>query len=242
MTRLAIIGDGRMGRLLAALAPEMDCEVVAVLNRERTAAGLTREILGGADVAVEFTAPTSAARLVRECALAGVPVVSGTTGWDDEFAVTGSHVLQADSALLWAPNFALGVHLFAKVVAEAARLLATDAAGFDAHLVETHHTRKVDAPSGTARMLAKVAEHARAANRADADPSDAVPITSVRTGHVPGTHELVFDAPFEQVRLVHEARDRRVFAAGALSAARWLVQERRRGVFTLDDFLGDVKR
>ena len=150
--------------------------------------------------------------------------------------------MQADSALLWAPNFALGVHLFAKVVAEAARLLAHDAAAFDAHLIETHHVRKVDAPSGTARMLAKVAEHARASNRADASPSDSVPITSVRTGHVPGTHELVFDAPFEQIRLVHEARDRRVFAAGALAAARWLVQEKRRGVFTLDDFLGDENR
>lgn len=253
MTRLAIIGDGRMGHLLAALAPESGCEVVAVLNRERTAAGLTREILGNADVAVEFTAPSSAARLVREATLAGIPVVSGTTGWDDQFADTASHVVQADSALLWAPNFALGVHLFAKVVAEAARLLSAGAAGFDAHLVETHHVRKVDAPSGTARMLADVAARARSAMPGAAPSGDAVegrpapargevPITSVRTGHVPGTHELVFDAPFEQVRLVHEARDRRVFAAGALAAARWLVQEKRRGVFTLDDFLEDENR
>lgn len=253
MTRLAIIGDGRMGRLLAALAPESGCEVVAVLNREHTAAGLTRAILGDADVAVEFTAPASAARLVREAALAGVPVVSGTTGWDDQLAETGAYVMQSGGALLWAPNFALGVHLFAKVVAAAARLLSAEAAGFDTHLVETHHVRKVDAPSGTARMLADVAARARSAPTGAAPSGDAVegrsapagdeiPITSVRTGHVPGTHELVFDAPFEQVRLVHEARDRRVFAAGALAAARWLVQEPRRGVFTLDDFLGDVNR
>ena len=103
-------------------------------------------------------------------------------------------------------------------------------AGFDAHLVETHHAQKLDAPSGTARLLATVAERAR---------GRPVPITSVRTGHVPGTHELILDGPFEQVRLVHEARDRRVFASGALAAAKWLAG--RRGVFTLDDYLGEVR-
>ena len=100
-------------------------------------------------------------------------------------------------------------------------------AGFDAHLVETHHTEKKDAPSGTGRLLA---------DRAGAAAGRTVPVTSVRVGQVPGTHELVLDAGFEQVRLVHEARDRRVFAAGALAAARWLVG--RTGVFTMDDMLG----
>lgn len=231
MTKLAILGAGKMGGLLAALAPDHGCQVVAQLDRSDTARGVTREALAGAEVVIEFTEPSAAAALVRGCAQLGVPVVSGTTGWDAERAIVETFVRGSSGALLWAPNFALGVHLFAKVVEEAARRFAQERAGFDAHLVETHHQKKLDAPSGTARMLATVVERAR---------GKALPVTSIRVGHVPGTHEVVFDAAFEQVRLVHEARDRRVFAAGALAAARWLVGKR--GVFTLDDFLGDVIR
>lgn len=231
MTRLAVIGEGRMGRLVAALAPEMGFELVATLGRERTRGGITRESLAGADVVVEFTVPTAVAGVVRDCAALGVPCVSGTTGWDTERPTVESFVRESAGALLWAPNFSIGAHLFAKVVAEAARQFATVGAAFDAHLIETHHAQKLDAPSGTARSLASIAEQAGGRS---------VPVTSVRTGHVPGTHEIVFDAPFEQVRLVHEARDRRVFAAGALTAARWLVG--RRGVFTLDDCLREIVR
>lgn len=231
MTKLAILGAGKMGRLLAQLAPEQGFFVVAHLDKHETARGLTAAALAGAEVVIEFTEPHAAAALVKHCAELGVPVVSGTTGWDAERALVETYVRNSSGALLWAPNFALGVHLFAKVVEEAARRFAHDRAGFDAHLVETHHAKKLDAPSGTARMLAMVAKRAR---------GKAIPVTSVRTGRVPGTHELIFDAAFEQVRLVHEARDRRVFAAGALAAAKWLVG--RRGVFTLDDFLGDVIR
>lgn len=238
-TRLAILGDGKMGRLLVALAPEMGCEVVAHLGPGRTSLGLDRAAadaaldaaLGAADVAVEFTVPTAAAGLVRACAAAGVPVVSGTTGWEAERPAVEAFVRDSTGALLWAPNFSLGVHLFGRLVAEAARLFARGTAGFDAHIIETHHAKKLDAPSGTARFLAATAE--RASGRA-------IPVTSIRTGDVPGTHEFVFDAPFEQVRLVHEARDRRAFAAGALAAARWMAG--RRGVYTLDDFLGDSAR
>jgi 4-hydroxy-tetrahydrodipicolinate reductase len=231
MTKVAILGAGKMGKLLVQLAPESGCVVVAQLDKVDTARGLTAAALNGADVVIEFTEPQAAAALVRQCADLGVPVVSGTTGWDDDRVVVETYVRNSTGALLWAPNFALGVHLFAKVVAEAARRFSHDRAGFDAHLVETHHAKKLDAPSGTARMLAVVAERAR---------GQAIPVTSVRTGQVPGTHEFVFDAAFEQVRLVHEARDRRVFAAGALTAAKWLAG--RRGVYTLDDFLGDMIR
>ncbi|MBX3132868.1 MAG: hypothetical protein KF689_05725 [Gemmatimonadaceae bacterium] len=231
MTKLAILGTGKMGALLAQLAPAQGFTVVAQLGETETRQGLSAALLAGAQVAIEFTVPTAAAGLVRACADLGVPVVSGTTGWDAERATVETFVRSSRGALLWAPNFALGVHLFAKVVEEAARRFANERAGFDAHLVETHHAKKLDAPSGTARMLATVASRARGKD---------VPVTSIRTGQVPGTHEFVFDAAFEQVRVVHEARDRRVFASGALAAAAWLVGKR--GVFTLDDFLGDVIR
>lgn len=219
---LALIGMGRMGRALAALAPERGFDVVAQIDHAQP---VTRESLGPAAVAIEFTAPGAAVANVLACARAGCPVVVGTTGWYEQLPMVRAEVEKAGGALLHAPNFSLGVAIFDRIVAEAARLFALSES-FEGHLVETHHSAKKDAPSGTAAALARTVEAAS---------SRPIPITSVRVGSVPGTHELVFDAPFEQVRLVHEARDRRVFAEGALTAARWLIG--RRGVFTMQDVL-----
>ena len=223
--RLALIGMGKMGRALAQLAPERGFDVVATLDHGTP---ITRESLAGADVAIEFTVPDAAAANARACIAAGCPVVVGTTGWYSELPALRSEVEKGSGALLTAPNFSIGVAIFDRVIAEAARLFDT-VPGFDRHLIETHHAAKKDAPSGTAALLARTAESASGAP---------MPITSVRTGSVPGTHEVVFDAPFEQVRLVHEARDRRVFAEGALTAARWLVGRRGEGAFTMQDVLG----
>jgi len=226
--RLAVIGDGKMGRAVASLAPDHGFEVVALLGEAQVLpAGITKPLLAGADVAVEFTVPKHAAANVRGCLAVGCPVVSGTTGWDAERGAVEAEVRAKQGAMLWAPNFSIGAHVFARLAGEAARLVAQANAGFDAHIVETHHKAKLDAPSGTARLLA---QRAKLALERD------VPVTSVRTGHVPGTHELIFDAAFEQIRLEHVARDRRVFAAGALAAARWIAGKR--GVFTLDHVLG----
>ena len=224
--RIALIGNGKMGRALAALAPERGVEVVAMLGAADVRGGITAALLRGADVAVEFSVAAAAPGNIRGCVAAGCPVVSGTTGWDAERAGVEADVRAAGGALLWSPNFAVGAHLFAAMVEEAARRLRA-APSFDAAIVETHHAAKRDAPSGTAKRLAQLA--------GDALGRD-VPVTSVRTGHVPGTHTVVFDAPFEQIRLEHVARDRKVFADGALAAARWLAG--RAGVFTLDDMIG----
>lgn len=224
-TRLALIGMGRMGRALALLAPERGFRVVAELD---AGAAITRDTLRDAEVAIEFTQPDAAPSNIRACLAAGCPVVVGTTGWSAELDAIRADVERTSGALLTAPNFSVGVAIFDRVLAEAARLFGA-AHGFDAHLIETHHNAKKDAPSGTAASLAHTAEQAFGGGRA-------LPITSVRVGAVPGTHEIVFDAPFEQVRLVHEARDRRVFAEGALVAARWLIG--RRGVFGIQDVLG----
>jgi 4-hydroxy-tetrahydrodipicolinate reductase len=226
--KLAIIGDGKMGQAIASLAKPAGFDVVALLGeREVLPRGLNKPLLAGADVAVEFTTPQHAAVNVRGCLAAGCPVVSGTTGWDAARAQVEAEVRATRGALLWAPNFSIGVHVFARIVEQAAKLVAQADAGFDAHLVETHHNQKLDAPSGTARALA---------DRASAASGEPMPITSVRVGDVPGTHQVIFDGGFEQIRLEHVARDRRVFASGALAAARWLVGKH--GVFTLDDMLG----
>ena len=222
--RVLVIGDGKMGRAVAQLAVERGCPVVAVYGP----AEMTRGIVDGiADVAIEFTEPRAAAANVRACIAAHLPVVSGTTGWEGELATVRREAVQGGGAMMHAPNYSIGVAVFKQLVRLAAQVTAAFPAGtFAVHLLETHHAAKLDAPSGTARMLVQAAGAALGHD---------VPVTSVRVGSVPGTHELVLDAPFEQIRLMHEARDRRVFAEGALAAAQWLVG--RRGVFSFDDYI-----
>jgi 4-hydroxy-tetrahydrodipicolinate reductase len=228
LIRLAIIGLGRMGRAVDELAPTRGFEIVARVDaaRNRDGGGIDADSLGGAEVAVEFTEPSAALPNIHAALAVGCPIVVGTTGWYASLPLVMNEVARVNGALLWAPNFAIGVQIFERVVEEAARLAAA-VPGFDAHIVEIHHAAKKDAPSGTALKLVQAARRGSGRD---------VPVTSVRTGAVPGTHELLLDAPFEQIRLEHVARDRRVFAEGALLAARWLVG--RRGVFQMRDVLG----
>jgi len=223
--RLAIIGMGKMGRAIAALAPERGFDVVATIGGRDNAggSGISAASLRSADVAVEFTEPGAAPTNVEACVDAGVAVVCGTTGWYDQFDAVASDVRRNDGALLYGANFSVGVAIFLEIVQAAARAVHA-AGGFDAHIVETHHAAKKDAPSGTALVIERAAAEALGAP---------VPVTSVRTGSVPGTHQLLFDGAFEHISLEHLARDRRVFADGALRAARWLVG--RKGVFTMRD-------
>lgn len=220
--RLAIVGHGKMGRAVEQLAGERGDRVVAILG---AGDAITRETLRDAQVAVEFTTPDAAPANIRACLAAGCAVVSGTTGWYDEMDAIRSDVARHGGALLCAANFSVGVHIMLRLAALAGSLIAS--AGLDAQIVETHHAAKKDAPSGTAKLLASATGSALGRD---------VPVTSVRTGSVPGTHELIFDGPFEQLRIEHVARDRRVFAAGALVASHWLAGKR--GVFTMRDILG----
>jgi len=227
--RLAVIGTGRMGRLVSQLAPDRGFDVVATIGADgnERGRGITRESLCGAEVAVEFTLPHAAAANARACAAAGCPVVVGTTGWGGDQPAVEDAVRSAGGAILTAANFSVGANILFRLAADAGRLVRRFAE-FEAQIVETHHSAKKDAPSGTALAVERAAAAAL---------GKAVPVASVRVGSVPGTHELIFDAPFEQLRLTHEARDRRVFAEGALVAARWLVG--RRGVFTMADVLAE---
>ena len=230
--RIALIGDGKMSRAVASLAPERGHEVSAVLDAaaNRGGEGISRRALGEPDVAVEFTEPSSALPNVMACLEHGIPIVVGTTGWYQQLPLVVAAAIERGGALVWAPNFALGVNIFLEVVRRAAPLLAFDGY-FDAHVLETHHAAKKDAPSGTAKAIVQAAA---------SETWRTLPVTSVRVGAAPGTHEVICDAPFEQVRLVHEARDRRVFADGALRAAEWLHatwRAGRRGIFTMRDVL-----
>ncbi|MEO5800075.1 MAG: dihydrodipicolinate reductase C-terminal domain-containing protein [Gemmatimonadales bacterium] len=229
--KIGIVGDGRMAQAIAAEARAAGDTIVTILGAGENAAGfgITRERFGACDVVFEFTVPDAAPANLEALHAIGATVVCGTTGWDDEREAIEQRWSNGPGALLIASNFSLGVQLFLR----AAKALAQAAASrpeFDGFLHERHHAAKVDAPSGTGLLLQRTAR--------GADPTRAWPITSVRAGAIPGDHELVLDGPFESITLRHSARDRRVFAAGALTVARWLVG--RRGTFTLDAmFAGD---
>jgi 4-hydroxy-tetrahydrodipicolinate reductase len=215
-----------MGREVERAAQERGVEVVARLDVEDVAdRAAAVAALREADVAIAFTVPEAAVADVDLCLEAGTPVVVGTTGWHEELNSVRKRVAEQGGALLWAPNFSLGVAL-TKVLLERAAGLLKDLDGFEAHITETHHIAKKDAPSGTALLL----------QDALAESGRKVPITSIREGDVTGRHEVCIDGAYEQIVVSHEARDRRVFADGALTAALWL--RGRTGVFTLDDVLG----
>jgi 4-hydroxy-tetrahydrodipicolinate reductase len=226
--RIAIIGNGKMGKAVAALATERGHTLHTVVNRLENAAGkaITAERLTGADVAIEFTRPDAAVANLERLIALGIATVTGTTGWTDALPQLTELVRQRSGALLHAANFSAGVHLFFR----AARDLARSFRGrpeFAVSIHEEHHQTKLDAPSGTALLLQR--------QLWQEEPGRKFPITAVRTGDALGTHILSYTALHETVSLTHQARNREVFAAGALAAAEWLPG--RKGVFTFDEML-----
>lgn len=226
--RFAIVGGGRMGRAVAELAMGRGHEILTIITGAENPGGeaLTADRLSGADVVVEFTRPEAVVANLDRLIPLGVPVVTGTTGWSAHLERISTLVTTRGTALLHAPNFSVGV----AVLMRAARNLAAgfaDRDQFDAFVTEEHHGAKRDAPSGTALAL-------QAALRAE-NPARAFPITALRGGHHPGRHRITWDAPMETIHLEHAARDRRVFADGAVAAAEWLPG--RHGVFTFDQML-----
>jgi 4-hydroxy-tetrahydrodipicolinate reductase len=275
--KIALIGYGKMGKLLEQRALDLGHNVVAVV--EPFAAGsaavsgapVSKTIalaygpagdgpLAGADIAVEFTRPETAPENILALVERKIPVLVGTTGWHSRLPEITQKVEEAGSSLLWASNFSLGVNLFYRIAAYAAKI-ADPFADYDVGGWEAHHNKKADSPSGTAKTLVeRVLENMSRKTRAIYDtlpgppPADAIHFPSLRVGSVPGVHSLFFDSPADTIEITHTARSREGFAAGALRAAEWLVNfpgsERpgpgrdsgaaRRGVYTMDDVLADI--
>lgn len=226
--RLLIVGHGRMGRLVEALAPSCGFEVVGCLDSSNNASG--RWIAGDsfmpADVAVDFS---TAAAFVQHFPLLverRVNVVVGTTGWIEQEAELRRLAAGGEIGVVAAPNFSIGMNLFQLVVEHAATHFGAHAE-YGAWIHEVHHVLKRDAPSGTALALKSLMQKAGYSREID--------VACTRAGHVPGTHAVGFDGLYETVTLTHVTRDRAVFARGALEAARWIPG--RRGWFTMRDLL-----
>jgi 4-hydroxy-tetrahydrodipicolinate reductase len=220
MPNLAIVGYGKMGKLIDQLAPEYGFTVTARIDIGRD------EPLGDADVAVEFSIPASVVQNVARVAAHGVPIVVGTTGWLDHLDEVKSIIAKSDGALVWSPNFSVGVNVFTRLVAAAAGLLK-DEKEYGAWAWEIHHITKKDAPSGT---LLKLVKQMRTAGF-----DRPIDVSSNRAGAHPGTHEIGFDSAADTLTLRHTARSREGFARGALKAAQWIIG--RKGFHEFGDVL-----
>ncbi len=225
---LAIVGYGKMGRLIDQLAPEYDCEVRLRLDEHNNegGSGITRENFAGIDCAIEFSTPHTVIANVQRLAEVGVNTVVGTTGWAGHYDAVRSAAETGGIGLVWSPNFSVGVNVFVRVVQEAAKLLR-DENEYGAWAWEIHHDTKKDAPSGT---LLKLVEQMRQTGY-----SRAIDVSSNRAGRHPGTHEIGFDSAADTITLRHAARSREGFARGALKAAKWICGKR--GVFEFSETL-----
>ena len=224
--KLAIIGYGKMGRAIEALALRRGHSVACVIDKDDPWPTPLE-----ADVAVEFTTPQTAADNLLWCLATGLPVVCGTTGWYGRYDEVAADCRRRGGALLTATNFSIGMNIMFALNERLATLMR-GRGDYRVGITETHHIHKLDAPSGTAITLQQQITASGA--RATAD----VPITSIREGEVPGTHTVVYDSAIDTLTLTHEAHSREGLAQGALLAAEWLVG--RQGVFTMKDMLGSI--
>jgi 4-hydroxy-tetrahydrodipicolinate reductase len=229
--KLALFGAGAMGKLVMSLAQQRGHEIGQVFtsrDRNRTADEIAPS-LHGHDAAIDFSLAEAVPRNIRACAAASIPIVEGTTGWTSFESEARQIITANDAAMIYGANFSVGVNLFYRLVSRAAELFQ-NREEYEAFIEEAHHSRKRDAPSGTALKL-----------KALLGPSKAdLTIASTRAGHIPGTHTVGFDSAADQITLQHTARSREGFALGALLAAEWIVGKK--GVFEFTGVLDDILR
>lgn len=235
---IGIIGYGKMGKEIESLAREQGHQVVVIIDNEDDW-HLKGHLLQQADVAIEFTTPQQAPKNIEKCFELGTAVVCGTTGWYHELPRISELCLQTGQTLFYAPNFSIGVNIFFEVNRKLAGLMS-DFSHYAIKITETHHTRKLDAPSGTAVHLANDIINQRtdlqswvlAENRKQ---ETEIPIEAVRINDVPGTHKLSYHSDIDSIDIQHTAHSRKGFTQGTLLAAAWVAKKK--GVFTMKDLL-----
>jgi len=236
--RIALIGYGKMGKMIEEIAVERGHQIALKIhtdNREE----LIKENLAKTDVAIEFTSPHSAFNNVMKCLDCIVPVVSGSTGWNDKLEEAKQYCLQKNGSLLHASNFSIGVNIFFQINQLLAKLMANQNS-YDVQLKEVHHTQKLDAPSGTAVTLAEqILSHITRKDKwvnAEASNEQELSIISQRIDPAPGTHHVKYTSDIDDIEIIHTAHNRKSFALGAVLAAEYIWDKK--GVFSMKEVLG----
>ena len=236
--RIALIGYGKMGKMIEEMALQKGHEVVLKIDVSN-AADFTRENVRKADVAIEFTGPDSAYENVRRCLDFGIPVVSGSTGWNDKLPSIKDYCRERSGSFLHASNFSIGVNIFFEINQALARLMASQP-HYEVTLKEIHHTQKKDAPSGTAVTLAEqilsLLPRKKSWVNGEDGKVDELSITSERVDPAPGTHFVTYSSEVDDIEIIHTAHNRKGFAGGAVLAAEYI--QDKRGIFFMRDVLG----
>lgn len=235
--KIGIIGYGKMGQAIQALAPEHKASISYIKKRADT---WDLVALKSCDVAIEFSTPDAAAENIAYCLSHGVPVVSGTTGWLGGIKNLSTHFDTTETAFLYGSNFSIGMNLFFKLNQKLATLMHPNWA-YDCAIVETHHVHKLDKPSGTAISLAedilKVQPYEQWTIDGQKEATD-LPIYAVREGEVPGRHTIIYENDIDKIKITHDAKSREGFARGAIEAAIWTINKK--GFFSISDYVDDV--
>lgn len=229
--KIALLGYGRMGKEIEKIAISRGHEIV-IRKAADTEIDLTQ-----ADVAIDFSIPTSAFENITNCFKNGVPVVSGTTGWLDNYSKALEICEENKGAFIYASNFSVGVNIFFELNKQLAKMMS-NIDNYDIAMEEIHHTKKLDAPSGTAITLAEgIIENTSKENwdLDEASSENNIPIVAKRIPEVPGTHSVWYNSEVDSIEIKHTAHSRKGFALGAVVAAEWLLGKT--GVFTMKDVL-----
>jgi len=235
--KIALLGYGKMGKLIADIATQNGHTVIAKLSSKDKA---NKENLAAADVCIDFSHPSCILDNIKICAELQKNIVVGTTGWYDHLEQIEKTVKKHQIGLFYSPNFSVGVNLFLQIVEEAAKLI-NNFAEYDVGTVESHHNKKADSPSGTAKAIAntlvKNIERKKniVYNTEDQIGNESLHVSSLRCGFIPGSHSVLFDSHADTITLCHQARNREGFARGAVAAAEWL--HGKKGLFTMKDLM-----
>ena len=233
---IAIIGYGKMGKMIEAIAVERGHRVVLKIDIDNLG-DFTPEKLGKAQVAIEFTNPETAFVNITRCIVYGVPVVSGSTGWYDHLEEVKQLCTGYNGSMLCTSNFSLGVNVFFEINRQLARIM-NRFPDYSAEIKETHHTQKLDAPSGTAITLAEgvIDEISRIKKwELDGGNNDTLPVHAVRRDNVIGTHHVKYSSEIDDIEITHTAHNRKGLALGAVMAAEYIHDKK--GIFTMKDVL-----
>jgi len=234
--KIALLGYGKMGHEVEKIALEHNHTIRLIIDNENDWLEKA-ELLKDCDVAIEFSMPAIAIKNIQRCFEAGIPIVVGTTGWYDHFQEISDLCLSSNNTLFYASNYSIGVNIFFDINRRLASLLEAYPI-YSPSMVEIHHIQKLDAPSGTAITLANgiIAANSLYSKLTEVKSEpDEIPVQSIREGNVPGTHSITWSSDIDQITIMHEAKGRRGFAMGAVTAAAWI--QNRHGVFTMKDML-----
>lgn len=229
--KIALLGYGRMGQAIEQIAINRGHDIVIKTSKD---SGYN---IKDADVAIDFSIPNAAFNNISNCLNNNVPVISGTTGWLDKYNDAVSLCEKNKGAFIYASNFSLGVNIFFELNEILAKMM-TKLEDYKVDIEEIHHTKKLDAPSGTAITLAEgvIKNHSQYSNwKLDESTENTLPITAKRIPDVPGTHIITYKSDIDTVKIEHEAHSRQGFALGAVIAAEWIIGKT--GVFTMKDVL-----